>query len=523
MAGGILVRADGDERMGIGHVMRCVALVEALTSGVKRQVVWLGHCPSVELRRPIEASGARFEPLAARSPDPGDLPHTLARISSVRERETSGGPCWVVLDGYHFDDAYARSVRAAAGRLLVVDDGGRWPSYPADVVVNPGPQGPTLPYRHDGATLLLGTRYALLRSAFRPARPPRVPAVARRLLVTMGGADPANFSAVVLEAVGQIRVDGLEVRLVVGPENPRATALCEAAARSKAQVRVLRSVNDMAAQMRWAEVALTAAGGTCWELASLGVAMLTVALAENQRPVQRALDEADAAVPLAQTDDGLPSGLARVVERLCHDEQRRRRLAECAGELVDGRGAQRVVDVVEALDSRHIPPGLVVRPVMGHDILGLWHLANDRAVRLRSLSTEPIALEAHREWFAQTVSDPGTRLWVADWDGLVVGQVRYVCREAGIGEISVAVVGGFKRRGLATHLIASTLAAATEALGLEMIRAVVRRGNKASLQTFERLGFARLRREARKGVDCWILQRSAGEMERLQCHGGRSD
>ena len=43
--------------------------------------------------------------------------------------------------------------------------------------------------------------------------------------------------------------------------------------------------------MAWADLAVSAAGTTCWELAFMGLPMLLVVLADNQRPNATCLDE----------------------------------------------------------------------------------------------------------------------------------------------------------------------------------------------------------------------------------------
>ena len=58
---------------------------------------------------------------------------------------------------------------------------------------------------------------------------------------------------------------------------------------------VLAGVRDMAAVMDWADLAVTAAGSTCYELALLGVPFITLILAENQEKIAKYLQSADIA------------------------------------------------------------------------------------------------------------------------------------------------------------------------------------------------------------------------------------
>ena len=144
------------------------------------------------------------------------------------------GADWVVLDGYQFGTEFQRAIKNAGMRLLVVDDDGCARHYVADLILNQNPCASRDMYpSHDSrAALLLGTRYALLRREFLPARPANRAHVprAQRVLVTLGGADPDNCTRTILEAIALI--EELTTIAVVGPSNPRATELEQLAQRA---------------------------------------------------------------------------------------------------------------------------------------------------------------------------------------------------------------------------------------------------------------------------------------------------
>jgi spore coat polysaccharide biosynthesis predicted glycosyltransferase SpsG len=68
----------------------------------------------------------------------------------------------------------------------------------------------------------------------------------------------------------------LEVRLVVGPLCSEREALRRELEAGSGQSELLASVGDMSEPMAWADLAITAAGSTCWELAFMGVPMITL-------------------------------------------------------------------------------------------------------------------------------------------------------------------------------------------------------------------------------------------------------
>ena len=100
--------------------------------------------------------------------------------------------------------------------------------------------------------------------------------------------------------------------------------------------------------MTKASLAVTAAGTTCWELACLGIPMVTVVAAANQVPVARTLRAAGASEYAGEVDDALDARLRERVVDLLADDAKRRRMAARGRDLVDGRGAARVARAISA-------------------------------------------------------------------------------------------------------------------------------------------------------------------------------
>jgi spore coat polysaccharide biosynthesis predicted glycosyltransferase SpsG len=192
--------------------------------------------------------------------------------------------------------------------------------------------------------LLLGTEYALLRGEFRAhaGRSSQVRPRCRNLLVTMGGSDLENVMGKVLGAVAESGIPELEIRAIVGSGNPHLAALKEIAGRSAPAMRLEIEVADMAELMRWADLAITAAGSTVWELAAMGVPMLLLPVVEHQVPIAEAMHALGAGVNLGWHADGVN---ARLVSALADLEapDRRQLMRDISRRLVDGKGAERVV------------------------------------------------------------------------------------------------------------------------------------------------------------------------------------
>ncbi|HYM00731.1 MAG TPA: UDP-2,4-diacetamido-2,4,6-trideoxy-beta-L-altropyranose hydrolase [Blastocatellia bacterium] len=338
----LLIRADATGKIGAGHVMRCLALAEAWQANGGR-VTLLSHCENPRLEKRIESCGFAFRRVTAPHPAASDVRETIELIETLR-------PAWVALDGYQFDTDYQRAIRGADVSLLVVDDFAHLSHYHADIVLNQNIDAADLPYKCDPDTeLLLGPRYSLLRREFlsRGDRDRSIPQVATKILVTLGGADAGNATLQVVEALKQVRVQGFTARIVAGPFNPHFDLLCEAVRTRGRDFEVLSDVADMADQMAWADLTISAAGSTCWELAFMGSPSILMVTANNQCGIAAGLDKAGAAISLGWFDMLPSKELSDKLAELMLNQALRQEMSRLSKELVDGRGAQRIVNALQ--------------------------------------------------------------------------------------------------------------------------------------------------------------------------------
>jgi UDP-2,4-diacetamido-2,4,6-trideoxy-beta-L-altropyranose hydrolase len=334
----LLLRADAGLAMGTGHVMRCLALAQAWQDAGGRAVFAMATPPASLRDRLSEESIEVLEiPALAGSGDDADLTAVFARVHAAT---------WIVVDGYHFGAHYQQSLKSEAVKVLFLDDYGHSAHYFADVVLNQNLCAEESAYknRESYTRVLLGPQYCLLRREFGGYRNwnKEVSTVGARVLITMGGSDPENFTGRAISAINLLADRRLEATVVAGSNNAQFESL-ERMAKAGKNITLYRNISNMAELMARSDMAISAAGTTCWELCLMGLPALLVDLAENQTPVARELNRRGCAIHLGNSHEVSAEKIAEQLKNLLLSKQSRDTMSQRCRGLIDGHGAQRVV------------------------------------------------------------------------------------------------------------------------------------------------------------------------------------
>lgn len=510
----LIIRADAGSRMGSGHLMRCLALAEEWQS-VGGKVEFISDCESKELRKRILEISSRLTTLNHVHPHPADWEQTTPLVASDRD-------AWVALDGYHFDSSYQARIKEAGCRLLVIDDTAHLEHYYADLLVNPNIQSAELSYQCEPHTRqMLGSRFALIRSEFYPWQGRRrgTRAVARRVLITMGGSDPHNQSLKALRALQHLDMDGLEAVVVIGPSNPYLPSLQAGAKQCRFPVRLVQNADHMAELMAWADVGIASASSTCWEFAFMGLPGVILVTAENQEGVARSLEEGTLAINLGWYHKVSEHTVSEALQKLMVDRIRRKVMSEEGRRAVNGTGVREIVAAM--VERAPLQSGsMSSRPARIEDARCLWEWANDPTVRANSFNSKNISWNEHRVWYQAKMSSQHTRLWILELDQVPVAQIRYDRVDTHTAEIALSVATHFRRQGIATKALTMTMNTACKELGVQFIRGYVLNSNEASIRTFIKAGFIctlqkRIRRKPSSIFQWEFSQRPGRVRERL--------
>ncbi len=365
-------RADASEEIGLGHVMRCLTLADALSArGSECRLIFRalpGH-----LAEHIEARGHRPEPLPVpvdAIADP-DVYGTWLGVSRVQDAADCSNvlaqdpPDILVVDHYALDASWERAVCPQGTCLVALDDLANRP-HACNIFLDQNLG------RHDSdydtllpadCLRLIGPNYALLRPQFAMARKE---ALARRtgkpchqLLISMGGMDKSDATSKMLLELAEMHLPtDFAVCVVMGSASTNLDRVRKIAAQMPFATEVLFDVADMAPLMATADLAIGGAGSTSWERCCLGLPTLLLTIADNQRSIAQALHNSDAAFYVGDVrESGWTSALRAALSRAVQQPEWLFGMAKTASAICDGRGAERVADAMFEIVQGEIAKG----------------------------------------------------------------------------------------------------------------------------------------------------------------------
>lgn len=340
------LRCDAGRTMGSGHLVRCLALAEELLAR-GYQVQLLGDIDQVPWAlAEVERLGIPRHP-ATRTPE--ELVAAARRLSLAA----------VVIDSYVLDPRCAGALRAAGVPVLAVVDGdlrGQEADLYLDQNLDAEAASPPLP---PGATRLAGVRFALLRDVVRRRRPPapRAPKAGVPTVVAFfGGTDPFGAAPVLARLL--VATGAPFTATVVTATAHAAEEIAAIACGPGQRLTAIGNTPDLPGLVHTADLVVSAAGTSTWELLCLGVCPALVRVADNQRIGYDRMLARGLAVGLGAIDELRHPGPAadravRELAALLADPARRAEIAGRGWALVDGAGRERVADaLLAAIDRR---------------------------------------------------------------------------------------------------------------------------------------------------------------------------
>lgn len=336
----VLMRCDAGGDHGLGHLMRCLSLADALRAQGCPAADFVMQAPESIADR-VRARGFTVHQTAATAGTDGEA---MGRLLTATD-----GPVWLVIDGKYVEAPYVD--RLSQDASVICFDDAPLRDFPARIIINSQPWTMAEDYPPRARrTVLAGAAYNAIDPAYFAAATLRNRA---GVLITMGGEDPQNDTAWIARELGDLLADH-PVEVVLGPAHPDPEAARQAVLTAWPLARVLDAPPSLVDCVSRAWLAISAGGTTCYELQAAGVVTAALAVEDHQRPFIAALERLGGVVALGGPVPRDAAAARAILHRLLTDAVWQQDCVQRGCRLFSGPGGQRLAAaIIRELDGNH--------------------------------------------------------------------------------------------------------------------------------------------------------------------------
>lgn len=317
----VYFRADGNSEIGLGHVMRCVAIAEILAKTF--DCFFLINNPSPQLEQILKKVCNIILISTDKSPNAKIeiTPHVMPNDI-------------IVIDGYNFDSTYQKNIKEYGCFLVCIDDlqkGFFW----ADIIINHGAGLFKKNYIKAPYTkIFLGPQFAIIRKEFHKKT---ILKNSKRILITYGGADLENFTLKTISQIIENYKQDYYFDIVIGTSYMHKIDLAYFNKDKKINIHENIDSKKMASLMRKSQICIASPSTVAFEYLSSSTGTLIVQkTALNQKHFFNYLIKNNLAIPF---DDFLIHGIDTFKKiNIEHREK-----------LFDGKSQERILEIFKGI------------------------------------------------------------------------------------------------------------------------------------------------------------------------------
>ena len=324
----ILIRTDGSNLIGLGHVYRCIALSQKLKKKGAKINFLVGSNPRITKKLKI---------------------YGKCYISNNIEEDeiqliNKINPDIIFIDllkkFFPYSNSYFKRIRKLTQLLVTIDFSGKEVIY-ADLSF----YSLFKPKIKNSKKIFYGLKYAIVRDEFHLYRQKFfVKKNVKSILILQGGSDSNLISLNILNAINDFD-NKISFTLIVGSEFKGWNQLNYFRKKIK-NIKILHNVRNIFEIMVKNDIVISAAGNTLIESLYLGIPTIIVCAEKHELYIAKFVSEKNLAKNLGVGSNITKRRLLSTVENFIEDFQMRKNLNKKSKCEVDGKGVSRIANMV---------------------------------------------------------------------------------------------------------------------------------------------------------------------------------
>ncbi|TAM37189.1 hypothetical protein EPN54_05315 [bacterium] len=330
----ILFRVDGGKVWGVsmGHINRCLLVAKGLPSDCQPIFVMKDYADGVKFVK------AKKVPVVTISTDDNSDDSIIELCEKYKPWKIIVD---LLVDPYKFLYKYARNNKIGT---IVFDVLGKCSSSP-DILVNDSLVSKFMAY----ARLSLKTKKYLGLDYFVMAKKSIVMPIrdkVREIMITMGGSDPAGLTLKVIQVLRNTKPLGCKFNIILGPSYSDDKVVHGLVGNDK-NFKIVKNPHDFLKLLSKQDIVITSAGRTLYECAYLGRPAVIAPSIEHESKVAKEYSTRTGSLNIGRWDDAVsPNRVVSALVTYIGDNRMRKSISKLSRTLLDGRGRERVIAII---------------------------------------------------------------------------------------------------------------------------------------------------------------------------------
>lgn len=344
----IYIRADANELIGTGHIMRCLSIAEKIRSlGKGVCFITSDECSNwiiEEKNFDVICLDSVWNNLDSET-------DKLIKIIELRRIEI------LLIDTYYVTFNYLFEIRKHT-KIVYIDDLHEF-EYPVNLLINYNIYANKINYLdiYKGENIpkmAVGCKYAPLREEFCNINK-NINRTVKNIFITTGGTDNYNVTGNLIESFKTKEwFLNTDFYFVLGRFNRNIDMLKDLYA-GCSNIHFLINITDMDKYMKMCDIAVTAGGTTTYELCACGIPSIMYILADNQIEMAKTVSEQKLIPWVGDVRENLNEclkGINFYVDLYRKDYELRNSVSKKMQNLCDGQGCKRIAKTLLAMLER---------------------------------------------------------------------------------------------------------------------------------------------------------------------------
>ncbi len=464
---------EGGPGVGLGHIARCLAIAETARQDFDIEFIL------------TEKSRACRDMI-------GEKNFLITFIPELKDALSIDlNDSIVVLDSYSSEGELEGRISQQGAKLLCLDDHASGPRE-AEAIINPaGGVSYGLYCAESPMLVFTGPKYAPLRTEFLDAAGSNSSGDfgkdRKGILICFGGADPNNDLFLYARKCRNLLPNEKITLVSSGIHSFHKEIPGFVSSQPDMFHKLNLDAAQLANELSSHRLAITSSSTIANEACSIRIPLIAVLTASNQENLFLFLAGNGLACCLEHVDD-----LEEALKKTGNREQVKTQQAQ-QQLFFDGRSGERIREILNCLTFP-----FYMRQAADRDSGILLSWANDPETRLNSYYSEMITKDVHEKWYRKKLSDPGSRIWLAE-DNESIGMVRIDKEEDGY-TMSINLAPEQRGKGLAEKVLRMASLHFFSEFPDENIYAWIKKDNILSQKAFSAAGFIFVKEEMKHDV-----------------------